>query len=101
VLRLEQQKRQAAEMIAVEMAEEHPVDGRGLDAEAAHGDERGGAAVDQEALAAGGHEEAGLQTAAAAERVAAAQHPDRHPGHCPSRFACSRFFFGQRRLRRL
>ena len=47
---LEQQERQACEVVAVQMAEEDRVDRAGIDPEPPHGDHRGGAAVDQQAI---------------------------------------------------
>jgi hypothetical protein len=81
---MQQEERHAAEMIAMQVAEEDRVDPTRIDAEAAHADQRGGAAVDQKPFRARGHREAGLQPSAAAERITATENPDPHPGHLRS-----------------
>src|SRR5579871_3333240 len=71
-MRLEHEIRNAAEMIAVEVAEEDRVDGVARNAEPLEPDQRGGAAIDQEIRRLADHVEAGVEPAARAERISAA-----------------------------
>ena len=87
VVRVAEQERQAAEVVAVQVGDQDGADGRRFDAAALHRRERRGAAVEQRRrqwTVAGlpAEQEAGVQPAAAAEGVAAAQHlkPERHAG---------------------
>ena len=81
VLGLQDEERKPSEVIAVEMREQDNVDVGGLDLEPLHRDERGGAAVDEQALSVrlvGAHVDAGLKPPSAAEGVAAPQKPYVH-----------------------
>src|SRR3546814_2375928 len=60
-------------MVAMQMGDQDRVDRIRIDAELLHGDQRGGAAVDEEAGGRARHHEAGIEAAAAAESVAAAE----------------------------
>ena len=71
-LRVEQQKRQSGEMIAVEMRDQDEVDIVARDAEPLQRRQRRGAAIDQEIDALAGDMKAGVGPAAGTERVAAA-----------------------------
>src|SRR6266566_8242149 len=71
-LRVEQQKRQSAEMVTVEMRDQDEVDILARDIEPLQGRQRRRAAIDQEIDAAAGDMKAGVETAAGTERVAAA-----------------------------
>ncbi len=86
-LAVQDQERQPAEVIAVQVAQQHRVDGVGRDPVAAHADERGGAAVDEKAGAAAFDQHAGLQAPAAAEGVAAAEKGETHGRHRIARVA--------------
>ena len=77
-LRIEQQERQAAEMIAVKMRDQDQVDVVAPDVEPLQRRQRGGAAVDQEIDAAAGDMKAGIVPAAGAERIAAADKSQLH-----------------------
>jgi hypothetical protein len=60
-------------MVAMEMADEHPANIRGIDSRASHGQQRGGAAIDQQTVLSALQMKAGLETSTAAKRVTAAQ----------------------------
>src|SRR5581483_12004721 len=75
-LAVQDQERDPAEVVAVEVAQAHPADRRRVEAGALEGDQGGGAAVEQEAPAGAVHAEARLQPAARPERVARAEEPD-------------------------
>ena len=77
-MRVEQEERQAAEMIAMQVAHQHRLDAVGLDAETLERDQRGRPAIDQEARFRCRHQEAGVIPAAAAEGVAAAEKANLH-----------------------
>src|SRR5260370_5118899 len=71
-LRIEQQKRQACEMIAVEMRDQDEVDRIARDGEPLQRRQRGCAAIDQEIDVLAGDMEAGVEPATGTERIAAA-----------------------------
>jgi hypothetical protein len=72
-LAVEDEEGHAAEVVTVEVREEDAVDRGGIDAGALQGDERRGAAVDQDAAAGTVEAETGLEAPAAAEGVAGAE----------------------------
>jgi hypothetical protein len=72
-LAVEDQERDAAEVIAVQVGEDHRVDRRGIDAEAAHRNQGRRAAVDEGLGRARLEMDARLEAPAAAERVARAE----------------------------
>ena len=81
VLGLQDEERKPSEVIAVEVRQQDNIDVRGLDLEPLHRDERGGAAVDEQALSVrliGAHVDAGLEPPSAAEGVVAPQKPYVH-----------------------
>ncbi len=84
-LRVEQQERQAGEMIAVEMRDQDQVDFVARDAEPLQRRQRRGAAIDQEIDARAGDVKAGVGPAAGAERVAAADKSQLHRRLPPAR----------------
>src|SRR5262249_3011040 len=67
-----------AEMIAMQMTEHDRVDGTGVDAACAQRHQRRGTEIDEHGPAAGPDHEAGVETAAGAERVAAADDGQPH-----------------------
>src|SRR5579859_1770578 len=71
-LRIEQEERQAREMVAVEMRDQDQVDLVALYSEALQSRQRRGAAIDQEIGCLAGDLKAGVLSAAGAERIAAA-----------------------------
>src|SRR3981189_1718231 len=71
-LGIEQQKRQAPEMIAVEMRDQDEVDSIASDGQPLQRRQRGCAAIDQEIDALAGNMKAGVEPATRAESVAAA-----------------------------
>jgi hypothetical protein len=79
-MRLEHEVGDAAEMIAVEMRDQDRVDGAARNAEPLEPDQRGGAAIDQKVRALAHHVEAGVEAAARAERVPAADELQMHGG---------------------
>src|SRR5262249_55487023 len=83
-LRIEQQERQSAEMIAVQMRYEDCVNAVGIDAELPHGYEARRSAVDQEGAACCLDEEAGVEPPAATEGVTTAEKLDFHRNCAPS-----------------
>ena len=78
-LSVEDQEGHAAEVIAVQVREDHGVDRLRVHAEAPHRDERGGAAVDEHLSAGGLDVDARLEPSATAERIARSENPDLHP----------------------
>ena len=78
-LAVEDQERDAREVVAVQVGEEHGVHALRVHAETPHRDQRGRAAVHEEAPARGLDVDARLEPPAAAERVAGAEEPDLHP----------------------
>jgi hypothetical protein len=81
-LAVEDEERQPAEVIPVQVGDEHRGDLAGVQAESAQRAERAGPAVKQHGARAvtGRQVDAGLATAAAAEGVAGACEGDRDPG---------------------
>lgn len=77
-LGVQDEEGQAAEVIAVEVADEDGLDVVRIDVEAAHRDERRRAAVEQDGAGCGSDEDARLEPPAAAEGVAAAKELHRH-----------------------
>src|SRR5262249_162832 len=75
-LAIENKERQAAEMIAMQMADDDQIDRVRIDAIALHADERGGAAIDQELRLARIDMKAGLQPAPGTEGIAATDELD-------------------------
>ncbi|GCC48661.1 hypothetical protein chiPu_0032789, partial [Chiloscyllium punctatum] len=71
-LRIEQEERQSGKMVAVEMRDQDQVDRVAVDLEPLQRRQRGGAAIDQEIDALAADVEAGVEAAAGAERIAAA-----------------------------
>src|SRR5687768_16687027 len=71
-LRIEQEERQSAKMVAVEMRDQYQVDAVADDTEPLQRQQRRGAAIDQEIDAGAGDMETGVGAATGAERVAAA-----------------------------
>ena len=65
-------------MVAVEMGDQNRINERWLKAESLHGDECGGTAVEQDVPAIGVELDAGLESPAGAESIAAAQEPGLH-----------------------
>ena len=82
-LRVEQQERQAGEMIAVEMRDQDEVDVVARDAEPLQCRQRGCAAIDQEIGAFAGDMKAGIVPSAGSERVAAADKLQLHRSALP------------------
>src|SRR5579863_3774326 len=83
--RIQQEKRQAAEMIAMKMADHDAVDAVGIDALMFQRDEAGRAAIDEKAAARSGDEETGIESTATAERIAATDKSNLHRREPPSR----------------
>src|SRR5438128_1945949 len=77
-LSVEDQEGHAAEVITVQVREDDGVDRLRVHAEAAHRDERGGAAVEQHLRAGRLDVDARLEPPAAAERIARSEKPDPH-----------------------
>src|SRR6478735_7803512 len=77
-LRVQQQERQAAKMVAMEMRDQDQVDVVAHDAEAFQRGQRRRAAIDQEIDAVTRDVEAGVEPAAGTERVAAADKSQLH-----------------------
>src|SRR3546814_20003286 len=82
-------------MVAMQMGDQDRVDRIRIDAELLHGDQRGGAAVDEETGGRAGHHEAGIEAAAAAESVAAAE---KLKLHACSDFRCIGFIGHDNRI---
>src|SRR2546425_10168091 len=82
-LTVEEQEGHAAEVITVQVREDDGVDRERVHAEAAHRDERGGAAVQEHLRPGRLHVDARLEPPAAAEGVARAKEPDSHPHRHP------------------
>ena len=78
--RVDEQERHAAAVVAVQVGEQDGIDRVGGDPLLGQGDERGGPEVDRHPRAGPVHQDASLEPPPAAERVAAADEPDRH-GH--------------------
>jgi hypothetical protein len=78
---LQQQERQAGEVIAVQVAEEDDIDARGIDGKAAHRDQRRRAAVEQAGGRPAGDQEAALKPTPAPERIATSENPNSHLVH--------------------
>ncbi len=75
-LPVEDQERERAEVVAMQVREGDRADRRRIDVGPPHGDERGGPAVDEQAPARALEEQAGLEAAAAPEGVAGAEDVD-------------------------
>lgn len=72
-LRVEDEERQPAKVIAVKMANKYSADRVRIDAEFAQGDHRRRAAIDQKRIGRAAHVEAGMEASTAAESVARSQ----------------------------
>jgi glutamate dehydrogenase/leucine dehydrogenase len=87
-LAVQDQERQAAEVVAVQVRHQHQPDPVGILPLLLQGDQGGGAAVQQDVavLAGGVQQDAGLEAAAAAEGVTGADEPhlDESLGHPPT-----------------
>src|SRR5437773_2216762 len=79
-LPVQDHERKAAEMIAVQMRDEDGADAIGIDVEPSHRDHARGAALDEERARGRLHEEAGVESSAAPEGVAASEKPEPHGG---------------------
>ena len=75
---MEDQERNAAEVVAVQMGEDHRIDRSRIDAEVAHRDQRRGAAIDEDLSLTRLEVNARLEAPAAAERVSRAEKADLH-----------------------
>src|SRR5262249_7241794 len=84
-LSVEDQERQASEVIAVEMGQHDGVEVERVDAETPQRNERGRTAVEQDAARAGLDEDAGLESATTAEGVARSDEGDAHASGAPDR----------------
>ncbi len=82
-LRIHQHENETGEMIAVQMADHHRIDAVRVDAELAHRDHRGGAAVDEEPRIPVFDQEAGVEPPAAAEGIAASEKAQLHRAPIP------------------
>src|SRR5207244_8123147 len=83
-LAIEDQERHAAEVVTVQVGQDHRVDRLRLDAEAPHRDQRRGAAIEKHLARARLEVDAGLEAAAAAERVARSEEADLHEDLIPA-----------------
>ena len=83
-LGVEEEERQAAEMVAVEVRQHHRVDAVGVDPEPLQRDERGGAEIEHDRRRRGLNEETRVCPSARSERVPAADDRQAH-GVTPAR----------------
>jgi hypothetical protein len=80
-LGVEDEERDASEVVAVQMGEKDRANLCRIDPEPLHGDERGCPAVQQEGSRSGPHQGAGLEPAAAPESIARSEELHRHIVH--------------------